>query len=74
MSGEEGRDRADDELKRERTEHDKQMQQKFKAFEQSRLQISYVLDTWDRSQLAVNRPVTPDNDPSQNDEEGTLLQ
>ena len=63
------KEKASEEAKEELSEEEKELQQRFKAFDVSLRDINHVLTFWDRTQLIVNRPATPEGT-SQTEEEG----
>jgi len=60
VSDEDHKEKIIEEVVEEPNEQEQLMIQKFKAFEKSHRDISYVLQYWDRSQSIVAKPVTPD--------------
>uniref|UniRef100_H2XZ27 Hydin adenylate kinase-like domain-containing protein n=1 Tax=Ciona intestinalis TaxID=7719 RepID=H2XZ27_CIOIN len=57
---EDGLKESIDDVKDDRSDAEKMMQQRFKLFDLSLKDLSNVLEHWDRSQLIVNRSSTPE--------------
>lgn len=73
VSDEDLKDRSEEDAKDERSEAEIQLQQRFKTFDHSLPLITHVLEFWDRTQLMVNRPPTPDNATSHVDDDSKCL-
>ena len=71
MSDEEHKDKIVEEVAEEPSADEQLMIQKFKAFEKSYNDISYVLQFWDRAQSIVAKPLTPDMGPGIGDDDIT---
>ncbi|XP_076808093.1 hydrocephalus-inducing protein homolog isoform X2 [Clavelina lepadiformis] len=71
VSDDEMKEKASEEAKEELSEEEKELQQRFKAFDVSLRDINHVLTFWDRTQLIVNRPATPEGTSQTEEEAGT---
>lgn len=75
VSEEDQKDKIVEEPVEELSEEEQLLQQKFKNFDKSFRDICYVLEHWDRSQLIVVKPTTPENGvtPGLDDDAGIIF-